>query len=219
MRKHAVILDRPTKNVSYSDMVRKVKKMVHGNNLTSEITTRRAKSGNIILETASKEQADSLAGILKEGFGDTTNIRRPSPTVSVFLMGIEDSVQETEFKEDLEVFGGELKDIRKVVINKSRNGVRTAVIHAPLRAGRRLIELKRIKIGWGMCRIKEFDTRDMACNKCRVKGHSAKNCSGPERRKCFRCKEARHLIAHCTQIGKPMPTGVTHEEIASESSQ
>lgn len=116
-----------------------MKKTVKGNNLTFEITTRRAKSGNIILETTSVEQADSLAGILKEGFGDTTNIRRPSPTVPVFLVGIEDSVEETELREALEAFDSELKDIRNFVIKESKNELRTAVIRAPIRAGRILI--------------------------------------------------------------------------------
>jgi len=51
-----------------------------------------------------------------------------------------------------------------------------------------------MKKGWGMCRIKEFNAREQACNKFREKGHSAKNFSGPERRKCFRCKEIGHLI-------------------------
>jgi len=46
-------------------MVRQVKKTVHDENLTYEITTRRAKSGNNILEIPNKEQADSLAQPLK----------------------------------------------------------------------------------------------------------------------------------------------------------
>jgi hypothetical protein len=112
-------------------------------------------------------------------------------------MGIEDSVEETELRKVLEAFDSELKDIKNVVIREGKNGLRTTVIRAPLRAGRRLIGLKKMKIGWGMCQIKEFDAREQACNKCREKGHTAKNCSGPETRKCFRCKEIGHLIAAC----------------------
>lgn len=112
-------------------------------------------------------------------------------------MGIEDSVEENELREALEAYDIQLKDTNNVVIREGRNGLRTAIIRAPIRAGRRLIDLKRIKIGWGMCRIKEFDTREQACNKCREKGHTAKNCSGTERRKCFRCKETGNLIANC----------------------
>lgn len=148
IRKQAVILKQPTGNASHADMVRQVKKTVHDENLTYKITTRRAKSGNIILEIPNKEQTDSLAELLKTRIGETISIRRPSPTIPLFLMGIEDSVEETELRGALEIFDSELKGIKNVVIRESRSGLRTAVIHAPLRAGRRLIEEKRIKIGW-----------------------------------------------------------------------
>jgi len=112
-------------------------------------------------------------------------------------MGIEDSVEETELRELLEAYDNEFKRIKNVAIKEGKNGLRTAVILAPMRAGCRLIELKRIKIGWGMCQIKEFDAREQACNKFHRKGHSAKNCLGIKRKKCFRYKEACHLIANC----------------------
>lgn len=112
-----------------------------------------------------------------------TKVGTQLATVPLFLMGIEDSVEENELREALEAYDIQLKDIKDIVIREGRNGLRTAVIRAPIRAGRRLIDLKRIKIGWGMCRIKEFDAREQACNKCREKGHFAKNCSGTERKK------------------------------------
>lgn len=85
-------------------MIKKVKKTVLEENLTYNLTTRRAKSGNIILEIPNKEQADSLAELLKERLEETTNIRRSSPTVPLFLMEIEDSVEENELREALEVY-------------------------------------------------------------------------------------------------------------------
>lgn len=115
-RKQAVILDRPTENASNADMVRKVEKTVLKKNFTYEITTRRVKSGNIILETPNKEQANSLAELLKEHQGETTNIWRLSPTVPLFLMGKEDSVEKTELREALEAYDKELKDIKNVVV-------------------------------------------------------------------------------------------------------
>jgi hypothetical protein len=160
--------------------------------------TRRSKSGNIILETPNIEQADSLAELLKGKLRDT-NIRRPAQTIPLFFMGIEESVDESELKGALEAFDDGLKSINNIVIRENRNGLRTAVIRVPWRAGRRLINAKKIKIGWGMCRIKEFDAHEQACNKCREKGHFAKDCLGAERRKCFNFKEMGHLIANCKQ--------------------
>ncbi|KAL4100909.1 hypothetical protein QTP88_020934 [Uroleucon formosanum] len=126
MKKQAVILEKPTGNLSYAEMIRQVKKTVNEGNITCEINTRRAKSGNVILETANKEQADSVAELLKIRLGETMGIRRPSPTVLIFLMGIKESVEENELRGALEVFDEELKSIRNVVIRETRSGLRTA---------------------------------------------------------------------------------------------
>lgn len=114
-------------------------------------------------------------------------------------MGIEESVEESELRDALETFDDELKGINNIVIRENSSGLRTAVIRVSWRAGRRLINAKRIKIGWGMCRIKEFEAREQACNKCRQKGHFVKDCLGAERRRCFNCKGMGHLISNCNQ--------------------
>lgn len=90
----------------------------------------------MILEILNEEQADSLAKILKTRLGETTCIKHSSPTVPLFFMDIEDSVEETKLREALEAFDNELKSIRNVVIRESRSRLRTAIICAPWRAGR-----------------------------------------------------------------------------------
>lgn len=127
LRKQAVILDRSTGSTSYADMVRQVKKMVHNGNLEIDIMTRRSKSGNIILKTLNTEQSDSLADLLKGKLGDTS-IRRPAQTIPLFFMGIEESVDESEFRGALEAFDDELKSINNIVIRENSSGLRTAVI-------------------------------------------------------------------------------------------
>lgn len=145
MRKQAVILDRPKGDASYADMVRLVKRTVNEKNQSYDITTRKAKSGNMILELPNKEQADSVAEILKTNLVEITGIRRPSPTVTLFLMGIEESVEKIELRKALEAFDDELKSIKQVVIRETRSGLRTAIVRAPLRAGCKLVDGKRLK--------------------------------------------------------------------------
>lgn len=127
LRKQAVILEKPTRNLSYAEVIRQIKKTVNDENMTCEITTRRTKSGTVILKTVNKEQADSLAGILRSRLGETAGIKRSSHTVLLFLMGIEDSVEEKELRDTLVAYDDELKSIKNVVIRESRNGLRTAV--------------------------------------------------------------------------------------------
>jgi len=103
-------------------MVKKVKTAVHDEKPTYDITSRRAKSGNIILEIHDKAQVDSLAEFLKTRLGKATIIRRPL-TDPLFLMGIEDSVEEAELKSTLLAFDNELKDIRDFTIREGKNGL------------------------------------------------------------------------------------------------
>jgi len=70
---------------------------------------KRAKSGNLILETSGKEHADDLASTLKRRFGETRNIRRPSPSIDLLFVGNEDSVDEMELANTLTTFDLELK--------------------------------------------------------------------------------------------------------------
>jgi len=62
-RTQVVVLEKPA-DKSYADIVGE-------ESLTFNITTRRAKSGNLVLETHDKDQADSLACILKRRFVDS----------------------------------------------------------------------------------------------------------------------------------------------------
>lgn len=199
LKNQAVVISRHSDATSYADMVRKVKTAVREENLTYDIITRRAKSGNIILEIPKKEQADHVAEVLKMRMGETTGIRRPSPSIPLIFIGIEDSVDESELKCALVNLDDDLKSVSGFTIREGKNGTRTAIIRVPFKAGTKLIHAKRIKVGWAYCRIKEFDYREQACNKCREKGHLARDCTGPEMRKCFRCKEIGHVIANCKQ--------------------
>jgi len=192
----AVVLEKPTGTLTYADMVREAKEAVRREGVTYDITTRRAKSGNIIFETAVKEQADNLAGVLKREFGESKGVRRPAPSIALLLIGIEDAVDEDELGASLVAHDSELKAANKLTIREGANGVRTAIVRVPLAPGLRLVEAKKIKVGWAICRVKELVSKQ-GCWKCTALGHVAADCTGRETRKCFRCKTVGHLIATC----------------------
>lgn len=204
-KKQAVILERPTGSASYADTLKKAKAAVLEKNLPFDITARRAKSGNIVFEIPDKEQADQLAETLRTKMGDSVGIRRPLPSVPILLIGIEDSIGPAELKSTLAKFDSDLESLNDIDIKEGKNGVRSTIIRAPLRAGLKLIEARKIKVGWAMCRIREFERVAQRCDKCKNTGHTSKVCTGPERRKCFRCKQEGHLIAVCSQQGAMVP--------------
>jgi hypothetical protein len=114
-------------------MVREVKEVVERENLTYDIITRKAKSGNIILEIPEKEHADHLAEVLKTRMGEAAGVRRPSPSIPLVFIGIEDSIDEAELKSALVELDGDLKDASDFTIREGRTGIRTAIIRVPLK--------------------------------------------------------------------------------------
>ncbi|KAL4104767.1 hypothetical protein QTP88_020043 [Uroleucon formosanum] len=105
----AVVLDKPAGTSSYADMVKEVKEAVLQEDFTHEIITRKAKSGNMILVTSDKEKADNLANILRRKFGESKGVRRPSLSIALLFIGIEDSVDDSELKHILEIHNQNLK--------------------------------------------------------------------------------------------------------------
>jgi len=195
-RTQAVVLEKPG-DKSYAQIVKEVKETVQQESLNFEISARRAKSGNLVLETLDKNQADSLVVALKRRFGDSSGIRRPTPSTALILIGIEDSVDEVELRKTLETHDPELKTVNEVKIREGSNGVRTAIVRVPITPGLKLARLKKIRIGWSICRVKELAPRPAGCARCSSPNHDAKVCTGVENRRYFRCKAVGHLIASC----------------------
>jgi len=74
--------------------------------------------------------------------------------------------------------------------------VRTTIVRVPLAPGLKLARLKRIRVGWATCRVKELVAKQ-DCARCFEYGHATVACTGKESRRCFRCKKIGHLIASC----------------------
>lgn len=130
---------------SYADMLRNVKTAVHEKNLSYDISTRRAKSGNIILKITNRDQVDNLAAIIEAKMRDSVGIRCQSLSVPLLFMGINDSIGVSELKEILVAFDGELKSMNNSTIREGKDGVRSTVIRVPLKVRLRLLDTKRIK--------------------------------------------------------------------------
>lgn len=209
-RTQAVVLEKLA-NKTYADTVRDVKEAVRKEPFDFEISARRTKAGNLILETQAKEHADDLAGVLKRQFGESRNIRRPSPSIALLLVGIEDSVDEDELLRTIAVQDNELTPTNIVKIREGANGVRTAIVRVPLAPGLKLASLKKLRVGWATCRIKEL-VRKKGCAKCSAPDHVTSDCKGEETRRCFKCKTVGHLIASCK-----VPQSSDHHRESSQS--
>lgn len=80
-----------------------------------------------------KEKADKLAEVLKNRMGETVNIRRPSPSMPLLFIGIEDSADAEELRATLKKFDERLENITAFTIREGR--IRTGVVRVPLAPG------------------------------------------------------------------------------------
>lgn len=119
----------------YANIVREVKSVEKEENLTYDITTRRAKSGNIILEIPEKEHVDHLAEVLKIMVFENgrRKVSIPEHTNNFHFIGIEDSVNETELKSAPIALDDDHRDATDILIHKGRIIIRTAIIRVPLK--------------------------------------------------------------------------------------
>ena len=85
-------------------------------------------------------------------------------------------------------------------LREGQTGRRSATIRLPRAAGRRLLSLGRLEVGWARskCRITEWIT-PLCCFRCQQFGHMAKDCKHlkVDGKKCFRCGSSGHIAKMC----------------------
>lgn len=74
---------------------------------------------------------------------------------------------------------------------------------APMATAAGLADLKSIRIGWGLCRVKLLEKKTPSCYRCQESGHISATCTAAEVvKKCFACRSTDHLARDCPRNRK-----------------
>ncbi|KAL4131252.1 hypothetical protein QTP88_008590 [Uroleucon formosanum] len=226
-RSMAVTIDRPAEGGSLASVMKKVSGSINLQSLGVKVlTTRKTRTGGILLEVEGNEKATLLAGKIREVVGDAARVRLPEPRTVVLLLGIPEWADAENVAAGVMQAGVTGVTPESVTIRKNSGGRGefVASLHLPLKDAITLAEKKAVIVEWTKCRVKLLANNQPTCFRCQGKGHLAAECRNEAKpRRCHRCKRDDHLVKDCAlqkqtqQQQLPQPSSSSCEAPAEAS--
>ncbi|KAL4108265.1 hypothetical protein QTP88_018496 [Uroleucon formosanum] len=197
----AVTIDRPAEGGSLASVMKKVSGSINLQSLGVKVlTTRKTRTGGILLEVEGNEKATLLAGKIREVVGDAARVRLPEPRTVVLLLGIPEWANAENVAAGVMQAGVTGVTPESVTIRKNSGGRGEFV------------------------RVKLLANNQPTCFRCQGKGHLAAECRNEAKpRRCHRCKKDDHLVKDCAlqeqtqQQQQPQPSSSSCEAPAEAS--
>lgn len=186
-------------NKTYADLLKTLKATVNPGEMGVEIgKISKTRAGELLLTVRNgKDKAEVLKKELSE--------KIPQISASIMksnkIVHIKDMDEITEMSEIREAISKTLKipsesyEVR--ALRPAYGNTQNATLIMEDKIADKLLEMKRIRIGWGMCRVIERK-KETRCRKCWLDGHLKAQCNGPDREgKCLKCNGEGHKAANC----------------------
>lgn len=153
-----------------------------------------AKNGGLLVECTRNASAlrEKLTPVLEEGY----SIRHLIPKAKICITDLDATADEEDIRSALSLLH---VNPNHITLRKLRGGRLMASMWVPLPESTKLTELKTLRIGWTMCKIRLGDG-SRRCRKCLAEGHSTSGCSSTMdyRDLCYNCSQKGHKAASCT---------------------
>lgn len=136
---------------------------------------------------------------IEDALPKEANIRVAVQTKGIIITDIEEDVAADEVKSALAAeVGVESGSIRLSQFRMSMRGTKSATVFLPTVAAENAIKMRRMKLGWTSCLIRERIDPPL-CGKCQAYGHRTGACSQREnaKRRCFKCGDENHMVKEC----------------------
>lgn len=190
-------------STSYADILRKVKSDPKLAGMGDQVARiRRTQNGHMLFELKRNidVDTDTYQGLVESSLGGLAKVKIMSQEIYVVCKDMD----EITTKEDLlkalkDTF--DMSFLQESAVKSLRaayGGTQTAIIALPLDAAKRVLLAGKLKVGWTVCRIREYK-RTTSCFRCLESGHIAKACKGIDRSKmCRKCGEEGHIARNCS---------------------
>lgn len=192
-QKYSEVLGNLKKNININDMNIKVKTIIHDNKNEIKIKF----SGD------TQEENKFLAAI-KAHAEPNMEVLLDKHLKTVFIKDINSMTQKDEVAEALTTALkiSETEVEIRMAEKPNNNNLLYAFAKLTTDQANTLIELKKVRIGWNLCRVEEVNN-PMICYNCYKYGHLTKNCTNERReRACLNCTSKEHVAKDCKERPK-----------------
>lgn len=199
----AVVISSVKEGVTYADILRKLRSDPNLSKVGEEVNKiRRTQKGDLVLELKSSD--GRVAGELNRKIESSLEGSvRVNARISETVIDCKDMDDITTKSEICEAFAKafnltSLEESAVRSIRKAYGGTQTAKVSLPTDVAHKAIEMRRIKIGWSVCRIREAATVTK-CFRCFQFGHHARFCKAEIDRSnvCRKCGNVGHFSKDC----------------------
>ncbi|XP_037929469.1 uncharacterized protein LOC119663952 [Teleopsis dalmanni] len=202
-RPEAIIVQKKGE-ASYADMLKMLKSNSELADLGSTVNKiRRTAKGELmlILKRGPEVDANKHKGNIAEVLHDFADIHVVSQQTTIECRDLDETTTVSDVCTAIRSQFPSIESMKPEavkVIRPSRYGTQNARIVLPTRDAKILINAGRIRIGWVVCRIREF-LQPTRCYKCLEFGHVSKYCKNDTNRAgaCFRCGNTGHKAKSC----------------------
>ncbi|XP_045459516.1 uncharacterized protein LOC123670050 [Melitaea cinxia] len=151
--------------------------------------------------TGNKEKAEELARRIKAVVGEDVAVTRPEKCADLRVAGLDDSVTPQELAGVIAKAGGCAEESIKVgEVRQNFAGIGTAWVRLPVEAAKKVVDGRRLLVGFVSASVTLLKTRPQQCYRCHEVGHVAAKCDkGVDRSgQCYRCGKEGHIRRQCT---------------------
>ena len=198
-RTETIIVEK-TEGKTYSDIVKDLKMSINPDLVGVKITSLTPTlNGDVKIQL--KEISTGAKKIMMEQLTNVKSAQKATHvqrSKGIIILDIEEDIEQDDIKNVLaKQLNIEESDVKCNPMRVMTRGTKMISVFLPVPAAEEAIRLKRIKIGWTMCHIKErIDVRH--CKICSKIGHQAKECKAdPKITRCQRCGD-EHPTSTCS---------------------
>lgn len=211
-KREETIMTIKTQGNSYVDMVKKLKENVDIKEIGVKIKKlRKSNKGDLMLTVdGGQNMATALEKEMKSKMDNIQVATRTEGKTIFYILGLDPTTTEDEIKQGIM---RETKirdcDVNVKGIRKGKYEEQTAIIEIPRKQAGNLIKLRKLRIGWTECGIRER-IHIQRCFKCLEYGHRTRECESQADRRdeCIKCGQTGHKSKECSNNDHCVKCGV-----------